>query len=45
MLNCIKIKQMIMNSHIMNKMLLYAKNFKLGCMTKTFISDISENSR
>lgn len=36
---------MIINSHIMNKMLIYAKNFKLGCMTKTFISDISENSR
>lgn len=32
-------------SHIANKMLIYAKNFKLGCMTKTFIFDISENAR
>lgn len=29
----------------MNKMLIYAKNFKLGFLTKTFISDISENRR
>lgn len=29
----------------MNKMLLYAKSFKLGSMTKTFMSDIRENLR
>jgi hypothetical protein len=36
---------MIINSHIMSKILIDAKSYKLGYMTKTFISDISETLR